>query len=193
MYTNFSVAMAACVAVMVTPAVFADNHTGDDTSAPANNAPEELTVTAVPLADFLQPTQVLSGDELVLKNAPTLGETLANELGVSSSYFGPAASRPIIRGLSGSRVTMLTDSASALDVSDVSPDHAVAIETLLADQVEVIRGPASLLYGSTAAGGIVNVVDSRIPKAPSEQAVGGAVEVRGDTAAEGHRGSAQVL
>ena len=184
MYTNFSVAMAACVAVIAAPAVFADNHTGDDSSSTANNTPEELTVTAVPLADFLQPTQVLSGDELVLKNAPTLGETLANELGVSSSYFGPAASRPIIRGLSGSRVTMLTDSASALDVSDVSPDHAVAIETLLADQVEVIRGPASLLYGSTAAGGIVNVVDSRIAKAPSEQAVGGAVEVRGDTAAE---------
>lgn len=184
MYTNFSVAMAACVAVIIAPAVFAANPADDDTAAPANNTPEELTVTAVPLADFLQPTQVLSGDELVLKNAPTLGETLANELGVSSSYFGPAASRPIIRGLSGSRITMLTDSASALDVSDVSPDHAVAIETLLADQVEVIRGPASLLYGSTAAGGIVNVVDSRIPKAPSEQAVGGAVEVRADTAAE---------
>jgi len=184
MYTNFSVALAACFAVATTSAVFAANPTGDDTFDPANATPEELTVTAVPLADFLQPTQVLSGDELALKIEPTLGETLANELGVSSSYFGPVASRPIIRGLSGSRVTMLSDSASALDVSDVSPDHAVAIEVLLADQVEIIRGPASLLYGSTAAGGIVNIVDSRIPKDPSEQAVAGAIEVRGDTAAE---------
>ena len=188
MYINISVVMAALLAVVAAPAVYAANDSGDatadDTTDRVTNTPEEITVTAVPLADFLQPTQVLSGDELVLKNAPTLGETLANELGVSSSYFGPAASRPIIRGLSGSRVTMLTDSASSLDVSDVSPDHAVAIETLLADQIEVIRGPASLLYGSTAAGGIINVVDSRIPKAPSEQPVGGAIEVRGDTAAE---------
>ena len=146
---------------------------------------EEITVTAVPISDILQPTQVMSGDELLLKTAPTLGETLSNELGVSSTYFGPAASRPIIRGLSGSRVTMLTDSAASLDVSDVSPDHAVTVEPILADQIEVIRGPATLLYGSTAAGGIVNVVDSRIPKAPAEQVVSGAVEIRGDTAAEG--------
>ena len=177
MHTIHSVAMAACIAIATAPAVFADNPTRLD-----NTAPEEITVTALPLTGFLQPSQVLSGDELSLKNAPTLGETLANELGVSSSYFGPAASRPIIRGLSGSRATMLSDSASALDVSDVSPDHAVAIEVLLADQIEVIRGPAMLLYGSTAAGGLVNVVDSRIPKAPSEKPVSGEIEVRGDTA-----------
>jgi iron complex outermembrane receptor protein len=184
MYTIHSAAMAACLAVVAAPTVFAANPASDDTAAPANRTTEEIVVTAVPLADFLQPTQVLSGDQLLLKNAPTLGETLANELGVSSSYFGPAASRPIIRGLSGSRVVMLSNSSSAFDVSDVSPDHAVTIEVLLADQIEVIRGPASLLYGSTAAGGIVNVVDSRIPKTPSEQLVSGAIEVRGDTAAE---------
>ncbi len=178
MHTIYPVAMAAFIAVLGAPAVFAD------TPARSTATTDEITVTAVPLADWLQPTQVLSGDELLRKNAPTLGETLANELGVSSSYFGPSASRPIIRGLSGSRVTMLTDSASALDVSDVSPDHAIAIEVLLADQIEVIRGPATLLYGSTAAGGIVNVVDSRIPKAPSERPVSGALEVRGDTAAD---------
>ena len=153
-------------------------------AVPEENQPEELEVTASPLPDLLQPTQILDGEELLLKTAPTLGETMANELGLSSSYFGPASSRPIIRGLSGSRLTMLTDSASTLDASDVSPDHAVAVETLLADQVEVIRGPATLLYGSTAAGGIINVVDSRVPKKPSEQALSGGLEVRGDTAAE---------
>ena len=174
-----SVAIAAYMAIATAPAVFAANPASVDSAAP-----EEITVSALPLAGFLQPSQVLSGDELSLKNEPTLGETLANELGVSSSYFGPAASRPIIRGLSGSRVTMLSDSASALDVSDVSPDHAVAIEVLLADQIEVIRGPAMLLYGSTAAGGLVNVVDSRIPKTPSEKPVSAEIEVRGDTAAK---------
>jgi len=174
--------MAALLAIAAAPVALADGDT--DISSQSGEKLEEITITALPLADFLQPTQVLDSEELLIKNAPTLGETLANEPGISSTYFGPAASRPIIRGLSGSRVTMLTDSASSLDVSDVSPDHAVTIETLLGDQVEIIRGPSSLLYGSTAAGGIVNVVDSRIPKAPADRAVSGGVEVRGDTAAE---------
>ncbi len=97
--------------------------------------PEEIVVTAASLGDVLQPSKVLRGNELTLKSAPTLGETLSNELGISSTYFGPAASRPVIRGLSGSRVKMLSDSSSTLDVSDVSPDHAVAVEPLLADQI----------------------------------------------------------
>ncbi len=145
--------------------------------------PEEIVVTAASLGDVLQPSKVLRGNELTLKSAPTLGETLSNELGISSTYFGPAASRPVIRGLSGSRVKMLSDSSSTLDVSDVSPDHAVAVEPLLADQIEIIRGPATLLYGSAAAGGVINVSDSRIPEGPID-GIGGAVEVRGDTAAE---------
>ena len=145
--------------------------------------PDEVTVTAAP-GVLLQPVQILSGQELWLKSAPTLGESLANEPGISSTYFGPASSRPVIRGLSGSRVTMLTDGSASLDVADVSADHAVTIEMLLADQVEIIRGPASLLYGSTAAGGIVNVVDSRIPREAAARPLSGAVEVRGDTAAD---------
>jgi iron complex outermembrane receptor protein len=153
-------------------------------NAADNSRPEEVVVTAAPLDSLLQPTQVLTGDELLLKSAPTIGETLANEPGISSTYFGPASSRPVIRGLSGSRVSILTNSTSTLDVSDVSPDHAVTVESVLADQVEIIRGPATLLYGSNAAGGIVNVTDGRIPTAPAEQLVSGAVEARGDTAAD---------
>ncbi|MGI9308976.1 MAG: TonB-dependent receptor, partial [Gammaproteobacteria bacterium] len=175
----YTVTVAGVVSALAVSPIFADDTADADAATP-----EEIIVTAVPISDLLQPTQVLSGDELLLKNAPTLGETLADEPGVSSSYFGPASSRPIIRGLSGSRVSMLSDSAASLDVSDVSPDHAVTVEALLADQIEIIRGPASLLYGSTAAGGLVNVVDSRIPKQPSEKLIGGAVEARGDTAAE---------
>lgn len=146
--------------------------------------PEVITVTATPLGNILQPAQLLTSEELMLRNAPTIGETLANELGVSSTYFGPGASRPIIRGLGGSRVTMLSDRTSTMDASALSPDHAVAVEMLLADEVEIIRGPTSILYGSSAAGGIVNVIDSRIPKIVAEEPIAGAVEVRGDTAAD---------
>ena len=145
---------------------------------------EEIIVRATPLGDVLQPSEVLSDEQLLLRTSPTLGETLANELGVNSSYFGPASSRPVIRGLAGSRVKMLSDSISTLDVSDVSPDHAVAVEPLLADSIEIIRGPTTLLYGSAAAGGVVNVTDNRIPRAPAEKSFGGVVELRGDTAAE---------
>ena len=145
---------------------------------------EEIVVTAAPLGNILQPTQILTSKELLLKNAPTLGETLANEPGLSSTYFGPAASRPIIRGFSGPRVTMLSDRTSTLDVSALSPDHAVTIEMLLVDEVEIIRGPASLLYGSDAVGGIINVVDSKIPKTPAEKLVSAGVEVRGDSASD---------
>lgn len=150
----------------------------------SKSQPEVITVTATPLGNILQPAQLLTSEELMLRNAPTIGETLANELGVSSTYFGPGASRPLIRGLGGSRVTMLNDRTSTMDASAISPDHAVAVEMLLADEVEIIRGPTTILYGSSAAGGIVNVVDSRIPKTPAQEPIAGAVEVRGDTAAE---------
>ena len=176
-----SVKFAACGAAVVL--CFAQPFASAAESGAEATRPEEIIVTAAPLGDVLQSSQVLSGAELLLKTAPTLGETLANEPGISSTYFGPAASRPVIRGLSGSRVQMLSDSIATLDVSDVSPDHGVAVEPLLADQVEIIRGPATLLYGSAAAGGVINVKDNRIPEAPAE-AFGGGVEVRGDTAAD---------
>lgn len=145
---------------------------------------EEIVVTAAPLGDVLQPTSVFKGAELLTDRAPTLGETLARQPGVSSSYFGPASSRPIIRGLGGSQVIMLSDGISSLDVADVSADHAVTIEPLLAEAIEIIRGPTTLLYGNSAAGGVVNVIDNRIPRRPAEAPVSGAIEARADTAAE---------
>jgi len=145
---------------------------------------EEIVVTAAPLGDVLQPTSVFKGAKLFTDRAPTLGETLAKQPGVSSSYFGPASSRPIIRGLGGSQVIMLSDGISSLDVADVSADHAVTVEPLLAEAIEIIRGPTTLLYGNSAAGGVVNVIDNRIPRRPAEAPLTGAVEARADTAAE---------
>lgn len=129
---------------------------------------DELVVTANlfdrTLFQQVQPTTVLTGDNLLLKMQPTLGETLNNEPGVSSTWFGPGASRPIIRGLGEDRVRVLQNGTSVIDVSNVSPDHAVATDPLSIRAVEVVRGPATLLYGPNTIGGVVNVIDDRIPQ-----------------------------
>lgn len=127
-----------------------------------------VTVTSTPFGrsegdQILTPAKVLSGDELRNKEGSSLGETLAHELGVSTSGFGAGASRPIIRGLEGSRVKILQNGMSVSDVSGLSNDHGVATESSTARQIEILRGPAALLYGSGAIGGLVNVVNDRIP------------------------------
>lgn len=111
-----------------------------------------------------QPTTLLQGKDLQLKLAPTLGETLNNEPGVSATSFGPGASRPIVRGLGEDRVRVMQNGTSVIDVSNVSPDHAVATDPLTIRSVEVVRGPATLLYGPNTIGGVVNVIDDRIPQ-----------------------------
>ncbi|MDP3293246.1 MAG: TonB-dependent receptor [Nevskia sp.] len=126
-----------------------------------------ITVRANPLGktadELVQPSIVLSGAELDRKRANTIGETLENEPGISTTDFGPGAGRPVIRGQAGPRVDILENGIGSLDVSDVSPDHAVGIDTAHARQIEVLKGPATLLYGSRASGGIVNVINDRLP------------------------------
>ena len=114
--------------------------------------------------DILSGTSVITGEELTRDLRPSIGETLARQPGVSATSFGPNASRPILRGFQGERVRILTDGIGSFDVSNTSVDHAVAINPLTADRIEVLRGPAALLYGSSAIGGVVNVIDSRIPR-----------------------------
>ena len=129
---------------------------------------DELVVTASPLDrtlfELVQPATVLKDKELMLNLAPTLGETLSGQAGVSATSFGPGASRPIIRGLGDDRLRVLQNGTSVLDVSNVSPDHAVAADPLTVRSVEVVRGPATLLYGPNTVGGVVNVIDDRIPE-----------------------------
>ena len=154
----------------------------------AEEVVEEIIVTANPLGraadDLTQPALILGEEELLKKSANSIGETLANELGMSTTYFGPVAGRPIIRGQDGPRVAVLDGGLSTMDIADISPDHAVPIEPLFAERIEILRGPATLLYGSSAAGGVVNVIDSRIPDTRQEQPLSGAMELRGDTASE---------
>ena len=121
------------------PQVFAQ----DASSLPA------VTVSASGLslgvAEMTQPAAVLEGDELVRRREATLGETLEGEPGISASHFGAGASRPVIRGMDGARVRVLSDGSPLQDASTVSPDHAVVAEPLLATQIEVLRGPSALV------------------------------------------------
>jgi len=148
---------------------------------------DELVVTATPLNSTVdaiaRPVEVLAGDALDAVKANSLGETLAKLTGVQSSYFGPGVGRPIIRGLDGPRVQVLTGGLSSQDASTVSVDHALSIEPFLADQIEVLKSSASLLYGSGAIGGVVNVVDGRIPEAlvNTPSGISGRAELRGNT------------
>jgi iron complex outermembrane receptor protein len=121
--------------------------------------------------DVLAGTSVLTGAQLTTALRPTIGETIEHTPGVSATSFGPNASRPILRGLQGERVRVLTDGIGSVDVSNTSVDHAVAINPLLAERIEVLRGPEALLYGSAAIGGVVNVIDKRIPRAIPDEAV----------------------
>jgi iron complex outermembrane receptor protein len=156
----------------------------------------KVVVTASPFRNadsdqILNPAKVLAGDELRDKVGSSLGETLSQELGVSASAFGAGASRPIIRGMEGARVKMLENGMSTSDVSGLSNDHAVAAEGAVAQQIEILRGPAALLYGSGAIGGLVNVVNERIPTALEKQTTG-TVESRYSTVDRGKNASATV-
>jgi iron complex outermembrane receptor protein len=133
---------------------------------------QEIVVTgfARTRADVLSGTSVVSGVELIRELRPTIGETLARQPGVSATSFGPNASRPVLRGFQGERVRVLTDGIGSLDASNTSVDHAVAVNPLTADRIEVLRGPAALLFGSSAIGGVVNVIDARIPRHVPDEA-----------------------
>jgi iron complex outermembrane receptor protein len=152
----------------------------------AGNELSEVIVTSTAFHgapdDILHPVVVLSGDALQQQIGSSLGETLAHQPGISASYYGPAASRPIIRGLAGDRVLVLEDGVSSLDLSALSEDHAVSTEDAVARQIEIIKGPATLLYGSGAVGGAINVVTRRIPATLPGQAASGSVSLRGDSA-----------
>jgi iron complex outermembrane receptor protein len=118
------------------------------------------------------PVDALTGAELARETSSTLGDTIASLPGVHNASFGPGVGQPVIRGLSGPRVTSLQNGMRSADASAISADHSVAVEPMLADSIEVLRGPATLLYGGGAIGGVVNVVDGRIPTAlPAEATV----------------------
>lgn len=142
---------------------------------------DEIIVTGSPLVrsvdEAISGVSVLSGEELSNRLAGTIGETLKSEPGVSSTFFGAGASRPIIRGQGGDRVRVLTNGIGSIDASSASPDHAVAAEAAQAERIEVLRGASLLRYGSSGSGGIINVIDGRIPTELPDGGVDGAVRI----------------
>ena len=133
-------------------------------------------------------------DEAVLNRElrTSIGETLSSVPGVSATSFGPTASAPVIRGLSGDRIRVLTDGIGTLDLSGSGPDHAVSINPITAERIEVLRGPAALLFGSSAIGGVVNVIDTRIPRHVPDTPISVDALVQFGTAANERSGNAAV-
>jgi iron complex outermembrane receptor protein len=151
------------------PAAHADDTGGDH----LHGEEEANIVVTAPLRDLdlLAGTAVLTGDQLIRELRPQLGDTLTRLPGVSATSFSPGASRPVLRGFQGERVRILTDGLGSLDVSNTSADHAVTIDPITASRIEVLKGPAVLLFGSQAIGGAVNVIDRRIPREVPDEAL----------------------
>ncbi|MES2303592.1 MAG: TonB-dependent receptor [Pseudomonadota bacterium] len=195
---KFSVLLGSCsalAAIALAPPARAEDGAADQDN---HTQPSSEIIVTAPIQrdriDILSGVSVIAGEALTQALRPTLGESLDKTPGVSATSFGPNASRPVLRGLQGDRVRILTDGVGAFDVSNTSADHAVVINPLLAERIEVLRGPATLLFGSSAIGGVVNVIDKRIPRtvpdeiahvdilasygsAATERSVGGAVDV----------------
>jgi iron complex outermembrane receptor protein len=182
-------ATAVTVAITSVPGITSAQEDDD-----SHHLIDQIVVTAQPLSrtveQLAQPTSVLRGDELIRKQSTSIGETLSQEPGLSSTFFGPVSSRPVIRGQFGERVRVLTNGLDSLDASALSEDHQVTVESLLADRIEIVRGPATLLYGSGAAGGLVNVVDTRFARQPLDQPFTAGVALGGDTAVGIREGAA---
>ncbi len=172
---QISVSLIALLACSLSPAVYAqetetaetENTSGDDF-----HTDKSIIVTAPFFDEFnlLAGTSVLSGDDLTRETRPQIGDVLTKLPGISATSFTPGASRPVIRGLQGPRVLVLNDGLGTIDVSTTSPDHGVSVDPLLLERIEVLRGPAVLLFGGGAIGGAVNALDKRIPRSVPDEA-----------------------
>lgn len=157
---------------------------------------DELVISAGPTSvqrsETYQPSSALTGLDLAKAVQSSLGETLSGELGVTSSYNGPGSSRPLIRGFGGDRVRILEGGVGSGDVSGQGPDHAVGLEPLAAERIEIVRSPATLLYGSSAVGGVVNVIDKRIPREMPGSPLTGSLTALGGTVSDERTGAFEV-
>jgi len=164
----------------------------------AQNTPEkpphdEIIVTGSPLSattgESLVGVSVIGGEELASNLAGSLGETLKTVPGLSSTFFGPGASRPVIRGQGGDRIRILDNGIGSIDASSASPDHATSVEPAMAKRVEIIRGSGLLRYGSSASGGVINVIDGRIPDNVPDKPLSGAARIGASSVDDGYEGA----
>lgn len=191
-----SVLLAATASVTLAGA--AQAQTSPQTPPPAREVNlGELVVTAAPFGISADATNIAVDvlDEEALLSAPsqTLGDILNGLPGVRSTSFSAGASRPVIRGLSGPRVQVLTNGLGLIDASSLSPDHQVAADPGEAVRIEVLRGPQTLAYGGSAIGGVVNVIDGRIPEARPEGGLDGRVTAQASSVDEGYAVGASIV
>lgn len=162
---------------------------GQDQASATASTPElaEVSVSGraldIPLEESATPVDLLDADDLQLRGSATLGDTLDGLPGVRNNNYGAGAGRPVIRGADGARVRILSDGSEVQDASTSSPDHAVAIEPMLAQEVEILRGPSTLLYGGGITGGVVNLRDGRVPTAVPDKGYEGQLQLRKDSSA----------
>lgn len=169
------VSLVALSVALATPA-YAQQSENDETQTTQDDdfhTDKDIVVTApyIERLDILAGTSAVSGEILAEKTRAQLGDILTSLPGVSATSFSPGASRPVLRGYQGNRVSVLTDGIGNIDVSNTSADHAVTIDTLTVERIEVLRGPAVLLFGGQAVGGAVNALDKRIPRSVPEEAI----------------------
>lgn len=169
--------LSVAILAVIAPSVYAQ----DDEST---QKLDTIQVTAHPLVqtavDYSAADNVIKSDQLV-QGGTTIGEALSDQVGVYSNQFGPGASRPVIRGQDAARVKVLANASETMDVSTLSPDHAVTVDPTLAKQIEIVRGPSTLLYGAGNVGGLVNVTDNKIPTQMPENGYEGRLGVRYNT------------
>lgn len=169
--------LSVAILAVIAPSVYAQ----DDEST---QKLDTIQVTAHPLVqtavDYSAADNVIKSDQLA-QGSTTIGEALSNQVGVYSNQFGPGASRPVIRGQDAARVKVLANASETMDVSTLSPDHAVTVDPTLAKQIEIVRGPSTLLYGAGNVGGVVNVTDNKIPTQMPESGYEGKLGVRYNT------------
>lgn len=175
--------------LILTPCIRADHHTLQQPQEYEAILLNEIVISSPPerIRQQAQATSVMTAEQLNLALEPSLGQTLARVPGVSSSFFGPAASRPVMRGLEGDRVRVLQNGLNTTDASALSPDHALSFDPSNLKSVEVIRGPATLLYGSGAIGGIVNAIDGRIVEEKLDGTIRGSLGGRFSSVYQGYQ------
>jgi len=174
-----------------TSSAFAQSPSGNTSSTSENNELEEIVISVHPLHEngLSQSIEVLRGEELSDALASNLGETLAQQPGIRSASFGAAVGRPVIHGLGGPRVKTTEDRIDSLDVAVTSTDHPVTVEPFIADQITVLKGASTLLYGSGSIGGVVDTQTGRIPTKLNEDAFSGRAEFRASDNGDGRVGA----
>ncbi len=183
-----STTAVSVVAVSVFFPIMANAQT--DTPSTQNKVLDEIIVTASPLSatagESLVGVSVISGEKLASNLSGSLGETLKRTPGISSTFFGPGASRPLIRGQGGDRIRILDNGIGSIDAASASPDHASSVEPAMATRIEIIRGSGLLRYGSSASGGVINVIDGRIPGGVPDKLVTGVVRIGTSSVDDGY-------